>query len=255
MAPGPRRPGALRGVLITGASRGIGAAAAARFAEAGYAVALGYRSDRAAAETVLNGLVGDGHVLLPGDVAVEAERLAAEAARLLSGGLDVLVNNAAVRGHHPVGTVDLETWQNDWGRILASNLTGPAELCFHVARRWISEKKSGAIVSVSSRGAIRGEPDMPAYGVSKGGINAMTRSLAVALGPYGIHVSAVAPGFVETDGTAEKLGGPLGHAIRAQSPLGRVCRPPEVAEAIFFLAHAPMATGTILDLNGGSHLR
>jgi NAD(P)-dependent dehydrogenase (short-subunit alcohol dehydrogenase family) len=115
----------------------------------------------------------------------------------------------------------------------------------------------GRIVNVSSRGAFRGEPEQPAYGASKAGLNALGQSLARALAPVGITVATVAPGFVATDMAARHLDGPRGDAIRAQSPFGRVARPDEVASAVVFLAspEAEWASGAILDLNGASYLR
>jgi NAD(P)-dependent dehydrogenase (short-subunit alcohol dehydrogenase family) len=118
-------------------------------------------------------------------------------------------------------------------------------------------RPGGRIVNVSSRGAFRGEPDSPAYGASKAGLNALGQSLAVALAPHGIAVATVAPGFVETDMTNEHLKPPRGDGIRAQSPFGRVARPAEVAEAVRWLASpaAQWASGAVLDLNGASYLR
>jgi 3-oxoacyl-[acyl-carrier protein] reductase len=115
----------------------------------------------------------------------------------------------------------------------------------------------GRIVNVSSRGAFRGEPGQPAYGASKAGLNALGQSLAVALAPHNITVTAVAPGFVETDMADDHLQGERGAAIRAQSPFGRVATPQEIAAAVVFLAspQAQWASGAILDLNGASYLR
>ena len=115
----------------------------------------------------------------------------------------------------------------------------------------------GTIVNVSSRGAFRGEPEHPAYGASKAGLIAFGQSLARALGPHEIIVSAVAPGFVETDMAAAELVGEQGAARRAESPLGRVCTPDEIAAAVVFLAspEAKMASGSVLDVNGASYLR
>ena len=115
----------------------------------------------------------------------------------------------------------------------------------------------GRIVNVSSRGAFRGEPDAPAYGASKAGLNALSQSLAQKLAPHRIFVGVVAPGFVETDMTTTHLAGEGGRAIRAQSPLNRVAKPEEVAHAALFLASegAEFTTGTIIDVNGASYLR
>jgi hypothetical protein len=114
-----------------------------------------------------------------------------------------------------------------------------------------------ALVTGSSRGAFRGEPESPAYGASKAGLNAMSQSMAQALAPHGVFFYAVAPGFVETDMANPLLRGPMGDAIRSQSPLGRVAAPEEVARTVAFLAsEAPdFMTGAIVDVNGASYLR
>jgi NAD(P)-dependent dehydrogenase (short-subunit alcohol dehydrogenase family) len=115
----------------------------------------------------------------------------------------------------------------------------------------------GQIVNVSSRGAFRGEPDAPAYGASKAGLNAMSQSLAKALAPHNIYVYVVAPGWVETDMAAESMSGPAGDQVRAQSPLNRIATPDEVARTILFLASegTEFLTGCIVDINGASYLR
>jgi NAD(P)-dependent dehydrogenase (short-subunit alcohol dehydrogenase family) len=113
------------------------------------------------------------------------------------------------------------------------------------------------VVNVSSRGAFRGEPETPAYGASKAGLNAMSQSMAQALAPHGVFFYVVAPGFVETDMADALLRGPEGDGIRSQSPLGRVATPEEVAKTVVFLAsEAPdFMTGAIVDVNGASYLR
>ena len=115
----------------------------------------------------------------------------------------------------------------------------------------------GRIVNISSRGAFRGEPDQPAYGASKAGLNALSQSLAQKLAPHGIFIGVVAPGFTETEMVADLLASPKGDVIRAQSPLARIARPREVAYAVLFLASegAEFSTGTIIDVNGASYLR
>ena len=119
------------------------------------------------------------------------------------------------------------------------------------------ERGGGRVVNVSSRGAFRGEPETPAYGASKAGLNAMSQSMAQALAPYGIFFYIVAPGFVKTDMASSLLSGPEGEGIRLQSPLGRVATPEEVARTVVFLAsEAPdFMTGAIVDVNGASYLR
>ncbi len=115
----------------------------------------------------------------------------------------------------------------------------------------------GAVVNVSSRGAFRGEPDNPAYGASKAGLNAFAQSMALVLAPHGISVTCVAPGFVETEMALARLEGPAGDAVRAQSPFGRIARAEEVAAAVLWLAapESRFSSGTIVDVNGASYLR
>ena len=172
------------------------------------------------------------------------------------GRLDVLVNNAGVFTAHPPLTSTYEEWQAAWSHTLAVNLLGAANATFRAVPHLIAAG-GGAVVNVTSRGAFRGEPDTPAYGASKAGLNAFAQSMALALGPQGISVTAVAPGFVQTEMAREVLDGPGGDAVRAQSPLGRVARPEEVASAVVWLASpgARFSTGTIVDVNGASYLR
>jgi NAD(P)-dependent dehydrogenase (short-subunit alcohol dehydrogenase family) len=244
-------------VLVTGASRGIGSAVAAAFAGAGDRVAVHFGQSRAAAEKVLAGLPGDGHLLVQADLAdPEAVRRAVDEAAEGLHGLDVLVNNAGVFLAHPPLSTPYQQWQARWTQTLATNLTGAANATFCAVPHLVA-RGGGAVVNVSSRGAFRGEPDCPAYAASKAGLNAFGQSMAVALGPQGISVATVAPGFVQTDMAREALTGERGDAVRAQSPWGRVATPEEVAAAVLWLAspEARFATGTIVDVNGASYLR
>ncbi|MET8005662.1 SDR family NAD(P)-dependent oxidoreductase [Nonomuraea glycinis] len=244
-----------RGVLVTGASRGIGRAVATAFAAQGDRVAIHHRDSPELAESLLGELRGAGHAVVQADLAApdEVRRMVDAAADALDR-IDVLVNNAGVFLHHPVTDLSYEEWQTAWRRTLDVNLTGAANVTWCALQHL---PPGGRIVNVSSRGAFRGEPDSPAYGASKAGLNALTQSLAVALAPRGIAVAAVAPGFVATDMTDEHLKPPRGDEIRAQSPFGRVARPEEIAAAVVYLASplAEWASGTILDLNGASYLR
>jgi NAD(P)-dependent dehydrogenase (short-subunit alcohol dehydrogenase family) len=244
-------------VLVTGASRGIGRAIARAFAEAGDRVAVHHGSSPDLAEGVRGQLPGEGHVVVQADMGdAGAVQEAVDGAAEQLGRLDVLVNNAGVFLAHPPLSTSYEDWQAAWARTLATNLTGAANAAF-CAVPHLLVAGGGAIVNVSSRGAFRGEPQCPAYGASKAGMNALGQSLALALAPQGISVGTVAPGFVQTEMAREVLDGPGGDAVRAQSPFGRVARPEEVAAAVLWLAspQARFASGTIIDVNGASYLR
>jgi len=246
-----------KGALVTGSSRGIGREIARGLAERGARVAVHYRADREAAGETLASLEGGPHAVFGADVADagSAWDLVDAVAREM-GGIDVLVNNAGIFEAHPVPEVDYEGWQEAWSRTIATNLLGPANLSF-LAARVMMEGGGGRVINVSSRGAFRGEPETPAYGASKAGLNAMSQSMAQALAPHGVFFYVVAPGFVETEMADAVLRGPEGERIRAQSPLGRVATAEEVARAVVFLAsEAPdFMTGAIVDVNGASYLR
>jgi 3-oxoacyl-[acyl-carrier protein] reductase len=243
--------------LVTGSSRGIGREISRGLAERGARVAVHFRAGRGAAEETLASLQGGPHALFGADVADpdSARGLIRDVTREM-GGIDILVNNAAIFEAHPVPEVDYEGWQDAWTRTVATNLLGPANLSF-LAARSMMERGGGRVVNVSSRGAFRGEPETPAYGASKAGLNAMSQSMAQALAPHGVFFYVVAPGFVETDMASALLDGPEGEGIRAQSPLGRVATPGDVASTVVFLAsEAPdFMTGAIVDINGASYLR
>jgi 3-oxoacyl-[acyl-carrier protein] reductase len=247
-----------RAVLVTGASRGIGAAVARAFAGAGDRVAVHSGARREQAEEVAAGLAGSGHVVVGADMAdADAVRRMVDEAADGLGGVDVLVNNAGVFDPpHPIEDVPYDEWQQAWERTLGVNLVGPANACWCAVRHMLAGG-GGRIVNVSSRGAFRGEPRHPAYGASKAGLIALGQSLARALGPHGIAVTAVAPGFVETDMAADALAGERGDGRRAESPFGRVATAEEVAAAVLFLAspEAELTSGTVLDVNGASFLR
>lgn len=244
-------------ILVTGASRGIGRAIASAFSARGGKVAVNFRADEKSALDTLNDLEGEGHVLVQADVSVpdEARRAVDESVSRLQG-LDIVVNNAGIFTDHRLDSVGFDEWQSAWRKTIDVNLIGPANICYFSAQHMMTSG-GGRIVNVSSRGAFRGEPDGPAYGASKAGVNALSQSLAISLAPHNIFVGVVAPGFVETDMVADMLSTPEGASIRAQSPHGRVARPEEVAHAVLFLASegAEFTTGAIIDVNGASYLR
>ena len=244
-------------VMVTGASRGIGREIAHRFADSGARVVVHFHKSSQAAEQTLTNLSGNSHMMISADLAdADAVGNMAETALEEMGKIDVLVNNAGVYEFHPVAGTAFEEWQRSWEKTLFTNLLGPAHLSFHVVRHMM-KSGGGKIINITSRGAFRGEPDAPAYGASKAGLNAFSQSMAQALAPHNIFVYAIAPGFVETDMAASVLSGPEGDAIRGQSPLNRVARPEEVAGVVLFLADegTDYLTGSIIDVNGASYLR
>lgn len=245
-----------RSVLVTGASRGIGAAIARAFAEQGDRVAVHYGTSRAEAEAVLASLPGQDHALVQADLAdPEAIRRMVEEAAAHLGGIDVLVNNAGIFVAHPIEAVDYATWQDAWEQTLAVNLVGAANVTW-CALQHMPRHAGARIVNVGSRGAFRGEPRNPSYGASKAGLAAFGQSIAKALGSEGIAVTTIAPGFVETDMATDELA-VRGDEIRAQSPFNRVPTAEEVAAAVVFLAspEAEWASGAVLDFNGASYFR
>jgi 3-oxoacyl-[acyl-carrier protein] reductase len=244
-----------RAVLVTGSSRGIGAAIAQAFAANGDRVAIHYLSSVDQADAVHRALPGGGHIVVHADLAnAESVRTMVDDVAQQLGSVDVLVNNAGTFIPHPIDDTTYEEWQRAWQQTLAVNLIGAANTTWCAVRHM---GRGGRIINVSSRGAFRGEPSQPAYGVSKAGLVALGQSLARALGPRGISVTTVAPGFADTDMAAEALAGDGIERRSAESPLGRIARVEEIAAAVVYLASplAEIATGTVLDLNGASHLR
>jgi NAD(P)-dependent dehydrogenase (short-subunit alcohol dehydrogenase family) len=244
-------------VLITGGSRGIGASISLAFATRGALVAINYQSNDSRAAAFLKELPGSGHMLFKADIGdkTACEELV-ENVVLHYGRIDILINNAGIHEKHPIDTTDYANWDRIFLDTLNINLMAPARLMYLVSDH-MRRQGGGRIVNISSRGAFRGEPDQPAYGASKAGLNALSQSLAQKLAPFGICVGVVAPGFVETEMVADLLNSPAGDAIRAQSPFNRVAKPGEVAYSVLFLASDAAAwnSGAIIDANGASYLR
>ena len=231
-------------ILLTGASRGIGAATLELLTSTGHQVA-GHSTKG-----------GDG--LIAGDLAdpASARKIWEVALDALGGRADVLVNNAGIYEGVADDASDNQ-WHEAWQRTLAVNLGSPASLC-RLALAHFRERGGGRIVNVASRAAYRGDSaNHWHYAASKAALIGMTKTIARAYAAENILAFAVAPGFTVTDATEEYLDGRGGAQILADIPLGRVTSPAEVAEAIRWLAiDAPAAsTGSVIDLNGASYVR
>ena len=240
--------------LVTGGSRGIGAATARLLARAGAHVVVGYRSRKADAESVVKELRSyDVKAAAFGaDVATRegAESLVAETLRVL-GGLDIFVGNAGVWPTEEVPLTEMDDAR--WARTMRENV----DSIFFTTRAVAGAMADhGRIVLVSSTAGQRGEAMHADYGASKGAVIAFTKSLAVELAPRDITVNSVAPGWVDTDMAAAPMAGEGRARIEAAIPLGRVASADDIAGPILFLC-SPLArhvTGEILNVNGGSVL-
>ena len=244
-------------MLVTGGSRGIGAAIAKEFASHGDRIAVHYGSLKSRADEVAQSLVGDDHIVTQADLREpnEIKKMVDEVAQSF-GHIDVLINNAGVFFDHPIESSTYEQWQEAWENTIGVNLIGAANVTW-CALQYMPRNANSRIVNIGSRGAFRGEPKSPAYGASKAAIVAFGQSIAKALAPLKIAVTTLAPGFVDTEMAAELLQGSTGDEIRQQSPFNRVATPQELAKAVYFLASpdAEWASGAVLDYNGASYLR
>lgn len=244
-------------VVVTGGSRGIGAAIGRRLAADGYAVAVNFTADAkaAAAAVVLIEALGGAARAYQADVADAAAvaRMFAQAADEL-GPLAGLVNNAGSSGRFaPIAEQD----PAEVARLLAVNVTGTILCCREAVRRLSTRRggQGGAIVNLSSIAArLGGLPGLAPYAASKGAIESFTRGLATEVGPEGVRVNAVAPGMIETDMTEDLLSQPAARErIVSGTPLGRIGAPDDIAEAVAWLMSpaASFVTGTILTVSGG----
>jgi 3-oxoacyl-[acyl-carrier protein] reductase len=240
--------------LVTGGSRGIGRATCELLAEYGASVVVNFRSREGEAARVAKAIAkaGGRATAVGADIAdpEQAHALVEEAVRLY-GRLDVLVNNAGIWEEGPLLTMSPARWH----RTLAINLDGTF-YCAQAAARVMKRQRSGRIVNLSSTAGQRGEALHGQYAATKGAVIALTKSWAPELAPYGIYVNCVAPGWVDTEMTAESLQGAGGRAISRAIPLRRVGTARDIAAAVLFLASdaCRFVTGEIFNINGGAVL-
>ncbi len=238
-------------VLVTGASKGIGAACAETFAATGFDVIVHYNRDEAGARATLERVRARGAAgeIVQADLAKweEGERLLAAC-----GDVDHVVVN---HGVWKEAAIDAMT-EAQYDDTMDANVRGAFSVCGAAARR-LKAKKSGSIVLIASTAGQRGEALHSHYAASKGAVISMTKSLATELAPFGVRVNCVAPGWVMTEMAAPALEDPKERAkVLATIPLGRVGAPEEIAAPVVFLCSAGAAfiTGEIFNVNGGAVL-
>lgn len=244
-------------ILVTGASRGIGAATAKTLSQAGAEVILQYGQGQAEAEALQHQIGGDRcHCLQADFTDPNATHHLWQAAIAWKGKVDVLINNAAIM---PAASVedDLDTWHSVWQSTLQVNLMAVADLCREAIRHFQAQG-GGIIINVASRAAFRGDgPEYMHYAASKGGVVALTRSIARGFAKDNILAVAIAPGFVHTDRIEQVMQTRGAEYVTRDIPMGSPAPPQDVANVIAFLASglAPHTTGSTIDINGASYVR
>lgn len=241
--------------IVTGGSRGIGKAVVDLLSSFGTKIVVNYvRDEQAATATAKMARERGAHaVAIPADVAqlADAERLVNETLKHF-GRIDFLICNAGIWEGGPIESISEELWD----KTLGINLKGTWSVC-RATVPIMKQQKSGRIVMVSSTAGQRGEANVSNYAASKGGQISFMKSLATELGPFGINVNCVAPGWVDTDMTSETLADrPRLESILKEIPKGRVATPLDIAGPVVFLcsAWADHITGDTISVNGGSVL-
>lgn len=245
-------------IVVTGASKGIGAATARAMIEAGATVIAHYGGDRSGAEAATDGRA---HLVQADFTDMKAvDRFWDETIELAEGRVDVLVNNAGIMRQTGGFADPIDEWDTVWTEAMTVNVHAPARLMRHAVRRWLDAKEKGAIVGIGSWVSTRGtsHPGAIAYAASKAAISAATKTVARNYAAEGILAYIIAPGVVRTQmsvDTAAKLGGE--DAVTATLPMGEWVPPEDIAETAVFLAtgRARHLTGATIDLNGAAYIR
>ncbi len=233
-------------VLVTGASRGIGAAVAYEFGQAGYRVIVNCKSSFEEAKSLVEKMHSDG---------IDAEFIGADVAEFSAvsemiekiGNIDVLVNNAGIS----LVSLITDTTSEDWRKVIAADLDSVYN-CTHAALPQMIKQKSGVIINISSMWGVTGASCEVAYSAAKSGVIGFTKALAKEVGPSGIRVNCVAPGVIDTAMNAELTDADK-RALIEETPLGRIGTPQDIAKTVLFLASddASFITGQVITVDGG----
>ncbi|MBX3393968.1 MAG: 3-oxoacyl-[acyl-carrier-protein] reductase [Phycisphaerae bacterium] len=239
--------------LVTGGSRGIGRAISIALAEAGSDVAINYAHNRARAEEVadvINKMGRKAHVYMADVSKTEDNDRMVEAVFKDFGSVQIVVNNAGITRDKSFVKMDRQMWDE----VLTTNLTGPAMVIYRTIKPMI-ESGWGRVINISSIVGQMGNFGQANYAAAKGGLAALTKTLAREFAKKNVTVNAVAPGFIETDMTADVPDAAL-DAVRQLTPMGRLGKPEEVAATVVFLASpaASFITGEVIGVNGGMYM-
>ncbi|MEO0384443.1 MAG: SDR family oxidoreductase [Pseudomonadota bacterium] len=245
-------------VIVTGASKGIGAATATAMIKAGATVMAHYGGDRSGAEVATDGRA---HLIQADFKDMDAvDRFWEEAVDMAGGRIDVLVNNAGIMRQTGGISDPIDDWDTVWTEAMTVNVHAPARLMRHAVRQWLDAEQKGAIVGIGSWVTTRGtaNPGAIAYAASKAAISAATKTVARNYAAQGILAYVIAPGVVRTQmsiNSAAKVGGEA--AVTATLPMGEWVPPEDIAETAVFLAtgRARHLTGATIDLNGAAYIR
>ncbi len=241
----------MKTAVVTGASRGIGAACAVALAKSGYNVILGYKVNKERAEQLAEVLIsgyGIAAIAVQADVSVssEADKLI-ETAFKNFGRVDVLVNNAGIAQFK----LFTEITDEEWNEMIGTNLTGVFN-CSRAAARYMINQKSGSIVNISSMWGQVGASCEVHYSASKAGVIGLTQALAKELAPSNVRVNCICPSVIKTDMLANIDEETIG-SLMEETPLGRIGTPKDIADSVAFLCsdRAEFITGQVLGVNGG----